>query len=102
MKYTVEKVFSRPFQRYIKTPKILKTLIGKPKTTNLWLFIDCISRWSTAQWKNDYGSFLQCFLLVMFQILFLSLVIASRSSLNDSMFMAKHVLEMTTSQLFVA
>jgi hypothetical protein len=35
MQYTVGKVFSRPFQRYIKGPTIPKILVGKPKKNQI-------------------------------------------------------------------
>ena len=64
--YTIGKVFSRRFQRYITSPKIPKVSVGKSRKTNMQLFSDCRAWWSKEpQWENDYGSFLPCFLLVL-------------------------------------
>ena len=64
--YTVGKVFSKTFHRYITSPKIPRVSLGKSRKINLQLFSDCRAWWSKEpQWENDCGSFSPCFLLVM-------------------------------------
>jgi hypothetical protein len=64
MQYTIGKMFSKPFQRYITNPQISKVSIGKTKK-KLQSFNDYIAGWSKEpQWENDNGSFLQWFLQV--------------------------------------
>ena len=64
MYYTVGKVFSRPFYRYITRPQIFKILVDKTKR-NMRSFSDCKAGWSNEpQWENNCGSFSQYFLRV--------------------------------------
>ena len=66
---TCDILLERYFQDFsngiIQAPKYLKCLLVSQENTNMQLFSDCRAWWSKEpHWKNDYGSFSPCFLLV--------------------------------------
>ena len=65
MWYTIKKVFSRPFRRYITSPKIPKVSVGRLRKQIYGFLSNCRAWWSKEpQWENECGSFSPCFLLV--------------------------------------
>jgi hypothetical protein len=57
--------FNIPLERLFQDPKKKQNCSHQTKMKNLQSFSDCRSGWSKEpQWKNDCGSFSQCFLLV--------------------------------------
>jgi hypothetical protein len=97
--HTIENVFSRPFERYITSPKIPKISTAKTKE-NFQSFSICKACWSKElQWENDNvfykcieGKLGICLLLAMFNgedwmvnlvIKYIKHVIAKTLDFND-------------------